>query len=360
MNEPPQPARIRRNPRDRASMRARPASARVGRVKPVRPLGDAGSFTIVAVECEADRLAATSEAALNAGLAMARLCRSGLAAVPVDPGGAAAATGECVRAALAAYGVDRIASLPGGERWDAFALGRFLAGLLAQADGHRLVSADTPLLGEAARRAAAARGLRIVPHVARFEADMAVCLEDAGTQERLRPIGRVLLLEPDRFRRDQPNFAGEAIVCNLGALAPSPPPPFEDLGTSAADSARMPLAEASFVVSAGNGVTDWPTFHALAAALGAAEACSRVVCDAGHLPRDRQVGSSGEIVAPRCYLALGISGASQHLQGIAGCRRVIAVDREPHAPMLDRADLAVVGDAQAIMRALLDRLKGAG
>jgi electron transfer flavoprotein alpha subunit len=358
MSEPARPARIRRNPRDRASMRARPAQSRADHRKPVRPLGEVDGFTIVPVECEAGRPTAASEAALTAGLAVAQLCRCGVLAAPVDPDGSTIVADEGLRAALAQWGVDRVARLPGQKRWDGLTLGALLAGHLAQADGDRLVSPDTPLLGEAVRRAAAARGIRMLPRVVGIEADTAVCLEDAGTRERLRPIGRILLVEPDAFSRAQPDFAGEAKPFDLGEFAP-PSPPFEDLGTTAADGARLPLAEASFIVGAGNGVSDWPTFHALAAALGAAEAGSRVVCDAGHLPRDRQVGSSGEIVAPRCYLAFGISGASQHLDGIAECRQVIAVDCDPHAPMLDRADLAVVGDAQAIMRALLGRLTGA-
>jgi len=69
--------------------------------------------------------------------------------------------------------------------------------------------------------------------------------------------------------------------------------------------ASVPLTEADFIVSAGNGVTDFAAFHAVAATLGAAEGASRVVCDAGHLPRARQVGASGTLVEPRCYLAFG-------------------------------------------------------
>jgi len=107
-------------------------------------------------------------------------------------------------------------------------------------------------------------------------------------------------------------------------------------------------------------VSDWQIFHEVAAALGAAEGGSRVVCDAGLLPRDRQVGASGSLVEPRCYLAFGIAGAPQHLQGIVRCERVLAVNTDLHAEMVKRADLAVIADAQAVMPALAKLVKDYG
>jgi electron transfer flavoprotein alpha subunit len=136
----------------------------------------------------------------------------------------------------------------------------------------------------------------------------------------------------------------------------------EDRGIAATDPNAVPLTEADFIVSAGNGVTDWPGFHEVAAALGAAEGGSRVVCDTGLLPRERQVGASGSLVEPRCYLAFGIAGAPQHLQGILRCERVLAVNTDLHAEMVKRADLAIIADAQSVMPALArlarDRRRG--
>jgi len=131
-----------------------------------------------------------------------------------------------------------------------------------------------------------------------------------------------------------------------------------DGGLAATDPNALPLAEADFILSAGNGVSDWTAFHDLAAALGAAEGGSRVVCDAGLLPRSRQVGASGSLVEPRCYLAVGIAGATQHLQGITRCERVIAVNTDLHADMVKRADLAIIADAQAVMPALARLARG--
>jgi electron transfer flavoprotein alpha subunit len=111
------------------------------------------------------------------------------------------------------------------------------------------------------------------------------------------------------------------------------------------------------VVSAGNGVTDFDAFRALARALGATPGASRMVCDAGLMPRDAQVGASGTVLAARCYFALGIAGAPQHLQGVANCEQIVAVNTDLHAAMIARAALAVVADAQAVMPALLALLE---
>ena len=123
-----------------------------------------------------------------------------------------------------------------------------------------------------------------------------------------------------------------------------------------ADPATVKLTEADFVVSAGNGVTDFAGFAALARALNATPAGSRVVCDAGHLPRERQVGASGSVLDAACYLALGIAGAPQHLQGIARVQHVVAVNTDLHAAMIARAGLSIIADAQRVIPALLTAL----
>jgi electron transfer flavoprotein alpha subunit len=127
-----------------------------------------------------------------------------------------------------------------------------------------------------------------------------------------------------------------------------------------ADPATVALGEADFVLSAGHGVSDFEAFRALAVALGATPGASRRVCDAGLMPRAAQVGASGTVLAARCYFALGIAGAPQHLQGIAGCEHVLAVNTDLHAAMVARAGLAIVQDAQLVMPALLTALREEG
>jgi electron transfer flavoprotein alpha subunit len=127
-------------------------------------------------------------------------------------------------------------------------------------------------------------------------------------------------------------------------------------GMLAPDRLDLELTDAPFIVAGGMGVRDWQTFRSVACALNATIGATRAVCDAGLLTRDRQIGASGQIVSPVCYVALGISGAPQHIQGLRSCEYVIAVNTDLHAAMLKRADLAVVADVQQVMPALLQVL----
>ncbi|MGB8667277.1 MAG: FAD-binding protein, partial [Serratia inhibens] len=94
-------------------------------------------------------------------------------------------------------------------------------------------------------------------------------------------------------------------------------------------------------------------FHQCAEALGATEGASRVAVDDGHMPRQRQVGATGTWVTARVYVAVGISGAIQHLQGIGQCDKVIAINTDAGCDMVRRAALSVIGDSSEIMAQLI-------
>jgi electron transfer flavoprotein alpha subunit len=115
------------------------------------------------------------------------------------------------------------------------------------------------------------------------------------------------------------------------------------------------LSVAPVIVSVGRGIGEQENIgivEELAAALGAELAASRPICDNGWLPMERQVGSSGQTVSPKLYLAVGISGAIQHLVGMKGSKSVIAINKDENAPIFELADYGVVGDLFEVVPAL--------
>jgi len=122
------------------------------------------------------------------------------------------------------------------------------------------------------------------------------------------------------------------------------------------------LTQAEIIVSVGRGIIEQKNIEiakALAEALGGELAASRPICDSGWLPMDRQIGSSGQTVAPKLYLALGISGAIQHIVGMKGARSIIAINKDAEAPIFEIADFGVVGNLFDIVPALTEEVKKA-
>lgn len=122
------------------------------------------------------------------------------------------------------------------------------------------------------------------------------------------------------------------------------------------------LTQASVIVAIGRGIKapeNIPQAEALAKAIGGELAASRPICDEGWLPMERQIGSSGQTVAPKLYLALGISGAIQHVVGMKGARTIVAVNKDQNAPIFEIADYGIVADIFEIMPALTEALEKA-
>jgi electron transfer flavoprotein alpha subunit len=122
------------------------------------------------------------------------------------------------------------------------------------------------------------------------------------------------------------------------------------------------LTQAPIIVAIGRGIKDpanIPQAEKLAALLGGELAASRPICDEGWLPMERQIGSSGQTVAPKLYLALGISGAIQHVVGMKGSRTIVAINKDANAPIFEVADYGIVGDIFEIMPALIEVLEKA-
>jgi electron transfer flavoprotein alpha subunit len=122
------------------------------------------------------------------------------------------------------------------------------------------------------------------------------------------------------------------------------------------------LTQAEIIVAVGRGIKEQKNIELakqLAEALGGELAASRPICDSGWLPMDRQIGSSGQTVAPKLYLALGISGAIQHIVGMKGARTIIAINKDSEAPIFEIADYAVVGNLFDIVPPLIEEVKKA-
>ena len=135
-----------------------------------------------------------------------------------------------------------------------------------------------------------------------------------------------------------------------------PQPPFKEAKQA------VDLTQAEIIVSVGRGIKEQKNIELakqLADALGGEIAASRPICDSGWLPMDRQIGSSGQTVAPKLYFALGISGAIQHIVGMKGARSIVAVNKDHEAPIFEIADVAVVANLFDVVPVLIEEIKRA-
>jgi electron transfer flavoprotein alpha subunit len=145
-----------------------------------------------------------------------------------------------------------------------------------------------------------------------------------------------------------------AAAVDRAAIRQQPEAPFQEARQA------VDLSQAERIVAVGRGIKGQehlPLAQSLADALHAELAASRPICDAGWLPMERQVGSSGQTVSPKLYVALGISGAIQHLVGMKGSNVIVAINKDPDAPIFEVADFGIVGDLFEIVPAMVSALK---
>ena len=158
----------------------------------------------------------------------------------------------------------------------------------------------------------------------------------------------------DQAEKGDGSAAVESMQVEVGEVRMRPEAPFQEVKQA------VDLTKADVIVAIGRGIKSQENIaqaQKLADALGGDIAASRPICDAGWLPIDRQIGSSGQTVAPKLYVALGISGAIQHLVGMKNAGTIVAVNKDPEAPIFDIADYGIVGDIFEVMPVLTEEIQ---
>jgi len=180
---------------------------------------------------------------------------------------------------------------------------------------------------------------------------------------QVKPLGEppfFITVQIGAFRADAVKKGGNAPVTpvsvsiDAAAVRQKAEPPFQEAKQA------VDLGQAERIVAVGRGIKSQEHIaiaEKLAKAMGAELAASRPICDNGWLPMERQIGSSGQTVAPRLYLALGISGAIQHLVGMKGSRTIVAINKDAEAPIFEVADYGIVGDLFEVVPALIAELE---
>jgi len=264
--------------------------------------------------------------------------------------------GEHKETAFGTFGVDRLLQID-GDAFAGYAPEQRVQGLRAVDNQfnprHWLLPDSRSGGGELGRRLAAALGERPATRVWQVKDGLCSGRAGAGQQDLVRGLARLILAAAE-CAEPVSETRHEALPVELSTGAARSLARIEDLGPVPVDPATIAMAEAEFILSGGNGVKDWALFHRATVALGATEGASRVAVDDGFMPRNRQVGATGTWVTARVYVAVGISGAIQHLQGIGACDKVVAINLDPGCDMIKRADLAVIGDSAAILQALIE------
>jgi electron transfer flavoprotein alpha subunit len=180
----------------------------------------------------------------------------------------------------------------------------------------------------------------------------------------VRPLGDapwLVTFQIGAFRADQAIKGASAApvravdpAVDANAIRQKPELPFREARQA------VDLSQAQRIVAVGRGIKGpehLPLAQQLAEALGAELAASRPICDAGWLPMERQIGSSGQTVAPKLYVAVGISGAIQHVVGMKGARTIVAINKDQEAPIFEVADYGYAGDLFEFLPALTAELQ---
>ena len=268
---------------------------------------------------------------------------------------------------LAKYGAEviQLASGDGADRYDPDVFAATVAERVKAGDYFAVLFA------------AGAQGRDLAPRVAAkldvpLAADVTGLSIDGGELVITRPVyagrafaklvlnaqPRLVSVRPNTFRPKESPATGTVENVSVAAVQPR----VKVRETKAAEGAKLDVADAPIVVSGGRGLRGpehWALLEGLRDALGstAALGASRAVVDAGWRPHAEQVGQTGKTVSPQLYFAVGISGAMQHLAGMRSARTIVAINKDPDAPIFKVADYGLVGDAHEVLPALTEEIR---
>jgi len=273
-------------------------------------------------------------------------------------------------AALGKYGIKKVhhAAQEGLNTLDAQVYARIIADTMAPANNGVLVfsnnvtgKAVAPRVSVRLKAGLVAGAIALPDTAGGFVVKKTVFSGKAFANIALNTPFKVIALNPNAYGVKEADGTAEIVPLTVSAPASK-----VKVVTTKTASGEVPLTEAELVVSGGRGLKgpeNWGMIEELAHLLGAATACSRPVADAHWRPHNEHVGQTGIAIAPNLYIAIGISGAIQHLAGVNRSKVIVVINKDPEAPFFKAADYGIVGDAFEVVPAMIQavkKLKGKG
>ena len=273
---------------------------------------------------------------------------------------------DAVAAELGQYGVSKVHTVDTGGSLQGTAVASAMAKLLSDGDAPDLIMFGSTYDG---RDVLARLSVKLDKPVLTNNIDVA---EDGGTVQCTTQIFGGTTIVTTAFRSDAPHLAnfrpksfaaepGDAKTAEVVAAEVPETGRVKVVERHVEERSGPVLDESPIVVSGGRGLGSadkYSMIEDLAKALKGAPGASRAIVDAGWVPYSYQVGQTGKVVKPNLYIAAGISGATQHMVGMKGSKNIIAINKDPEAPIFGIADLGIIGDVHKVLPALLEALKG--
>ncbi len=262
---------------------------------------------------------------------------------------------------LGIYGADRVVNLDAGDTFTADATTSKVAEACKQLNASVVVLSNTYTGKSMSPGISVALGASVASNVIShpdlsndFSVKRGVFSGKGFAHTSLKRSVKVLALTPNTFDLDNSGNAASIEELNIEGKSSKIEITKTDKATG-----QVPLTEAEIVVSAGRGMKgpeNWNLVEDLATKMGAATACSKPVSDMGWRPHAEHVGQTGITIKPNLYIAIGISGAIQHLAGVSSSKTIVAINKDPEAPFFKAADYGIVGDAFEVIPTLLNAL----